>query len=290
MDEKGAERELPLQGHFATNVAWHPDNRSLLFSGWDKTFKPGVFEISLEKDEIGQVYSSDTVDMKTGKGAMVNINLIEGAGKIMFFKLLGGGDVEVITCMPDGRDPKVILHGVKIPMWGSPSPDGNNICYRLGDSLMVISVSDGTTRHIGASTLNLEATWAPDGESLLFREERELKIYFPEKNISRTIYQAPAGKAIGGLEVYATAWSPDGKHIVITESDAPESSVSPQKVIMIDADDGSPGMSVEAPAGYRLSELRWSPDGSRVLATGKSTGSTGAPGYEYWVMENFLPK
>jgi Tol biopolymer transport system component len=208
----------------------------------------------------------------------------------MFFKLLGGGDVEVITCMPDGQDPRVVLHGVNMPMWGLPSPDGNNICYQLGDSLMVISVSDGTTRHIGTSTLTREATWAPDGESLLFREGRELKIYSPEENISRTIYQAPAGKAIGGMEAYATAWSPDGIHIVITEGDAQASSVSPQKVIMIDADNGSPDMSVEVPAGYRLSELRWSPDGSRVLATGKSTGSTGAPGYEYWVMENFLPK
>ena len=289
MDEKKVERELPLQGHFATNVAWHPDNRSLFFSGWDKTYKSGVFEISLDNDAIRPVYS-DTVDMKTGKGALVNINLIQGAGKIMFFKLLGGGDVEVITCKPDGQDLKAVLHGVKMPMWGSPSPDGNNICYRLGDSLMVISVSDGTTRHIGSSTINLEATWAPDGESLLFREGRELKMYSPEENINHTIYQAPEGKAIGGMEAYATAWSPDGKHIVITEGDAPASSVSPQKVIMIDADNGSQGMFVEVPAGYRLSELRWSPDGSRVLATGKSTGSTGAPRYEYWVMENFLPK
>jgi Tol biopolymer transport system component len=155
---------------------------------------------------------------------------------------------------------------------------------------MVISVLNGSTKYVGSSTLNLEATWAPDGESLLFRKGRELKIHSLEENISRTIYQAPAGKAIGGLEVYASAWSPDGKHIVITESDASVSATSLQKIIIINTGDGSVGTLGEAPAGYRLSELRWSPDGSRVLATGKSTGSTGAPGYEYWVMENFLPK
>jgi dipeptidyl aminopeptidase/acylaminoacyl peptidase len=46
----------------------------------------------------------------------------------------------------------------------------------------------------------------------------------------------------------------------------------------------------EAPIGYRLKELRWSPDGSRVMATGNSIRNVPASTYEYWVLENFLPK
>jgi len=99
---------------------------------------------------------------------------------------------------------------------------------------MVISVSNGTTKYLGSSNSILEATWAPNGESLIFREGSGLKIYSLKENDARTLYQTPAG--------------------------------------------------------YPLSELRWSPDGNRIVATGKSISSARAPMYEYWIMENFLPK
>jgi Tol biopolymer transport system component len=290
MDEKGVERELSLQGHYATNIAWHPENNTLFFTGWDKTQKTGVFEVSLAKEDIKLVYSSDTVDMKTGKGRLVNINLIPKAGKIMFFKLLEGGYVEILSCMPDGLNPAVVIPRVKIPVWGLPSPDGYKICYPSGDSLMVISVSDGIPRHIGSSTLNLEAAWAPNSEKLMFREGNNLRVFSVKGNTSITLYQAPAGKTIGGMEMYANAWSPNGGRFIFTERDTSVLSTSPQRLIMINPEDRSVSNYGEAPEGYRLTELRWSPDGSRVLATGKSTGSTGAPRYEYWILENFLPR
>ncbi len=59
---------------------------------------------------------------------------------------------------------------------------------------------------------------------------------------------------------------------------------------MINLIDGSTSALGEAPGGYRLSELRWSPDGSKVIATGNSISTKQAPAYEYWVLENFLPK
>ena len=155
---------------------------------------------------------------------------------------------------------------------------------------MVISVSDGTPRHIGSSTINLEATWAPNGENLMFREGSSLRIFSVKGNTSLTLYQAPAGKTIGGMEMYADSWSPRGNNFIFTERDTSALSTSPQKLIVINPGDGSVSKMGEAPFGYRLTELRWSPDGSRVLATGKSTGSTGAPRYEYWILENFLPK
>ena len=290
MDEKGAERELPLQGHYATNIAWHPENNTLFFTGWDKTQKTGVYEVSLAKEEIKLVYSSDMVDMKTGKGRLVNINLIPDAGKMMFFKLLEGGYVEVLTCMPDGLNPAVVIPRVKMPMWGLPSPDGYNICYRSGDSLMVVSVSDGIPRQIGSSTVNLEATWSSNGENLMFREGSSLRVYSVKGKVTRTSYQPPAGKTIGGIEMYANIWSPDGNRVIITEQDTSSTSISPQKLILINPVDGSFNALGEAPKGYRLSELRWSPDGSKVIATGNSISTKQAPAYEYWVLENFLPK
>lgn len=290
MDEKGVEREIALESHYAVNIAWHPDNKTLFFAGWNKTLIPGIYEVLFETGEIKPVYQNDNFDFKKNKGILVNINLLPGAGEMMFFEFQGNDLVEIITLRPGAQQPKVVLPAVKMPIWGLPSPNGENICYPLGDSLMVISVLNGSTKYVGSSTRDLEATWSPHGDNLLFREGSLLKIFSIKENNTTILYQAPAGKAIGGMEMYATAWSPDGKRILITESDASASSVSPHKVIMIDADDGSPGMSVEAPADYRLTELRWSPDGSRVLATGKSTGSTSAPRYEYWVIENFLPK
>jgi len=290
LDEKGAERELPLRGHYIVNLAWHPGNQSLFFAGFDKAFKAGIYEVSLGKDEIRSVYSGDTIDMKTFKGALININLLPDIGKMMFFRTLGNGDVEVLTCDPDGQQPAVVLSRVNMPVWGLPSPNGENICYRVGDSLKLVSVSNGVSRHIGSASLNLEAAWAPNSESLMFREGTGLKIFSLKENTSHTLYQAPAGKTIGGMEIYATSWSKDGGRFIFTERDTSELSTSPQKLFLINPGDGSLKTLGEAPEGYHLSELRWSPDGNKIVATGKSISSEHAPGYEYWVMENFLPK
>jgi Tol biopolymer transport system component len=290
LDEKGAERELPLQGHFVVNVAWHPDNRSLFFAGMDKTFKAGIYEISLENDEIKSVYSGKTVDMQTYKDALININLLLDTRKIMFFRILEKGDVEILTCETDGQQPTVVMPRIKMPIWGLPSSDGENICYRIGDSLMVVTLSNGAIKYIGSSTDNLEVTWAPNGEKLMFKEVSGLKIFSLKENSARTLYQVPAGKTIGGMEMYANSWSPNGNRFIITERDTSATSTSPQKLIMINLSDGSTSALGEAPGGYPLSELRWSPDGSKVIATGQSISSTRAPIYEYWVIENFLPK
>jgi len=290
MDEKGAERELPLQGHYATNIAWHPENRSVLFTGWDKTNKSGVFEVSLDKGELKPVYSGEIFDMKTLKGAMVNINLLPDVGKIMFFRFLDKENVEVITCNPDGQQPEVVIPRVKMPLWGFPSPTGENICYRLGDSLMIVSAIDGKTQLIGTSTINLEASWSSNGDKLLFREGSNLKIFSVKEKIARTLYKASPGKTIGGMEMYSNTWSPNGNHVILTEQDTSAASVSPQKLILVNPADGSISVLGEAPKGYRMKELRWSPDGSRVMATGNSIRNVPASTYEYWVLENFLPK
>ena len=290
LEENGAEKELSLQGHYAVNVAWNPENRSLFFAGYDKSSRSGIFEISLENNEIKSVYSGEVIEMKTFKNALINICLLPDAGKMMFFRLLEKGNVEVLTCRPDGQQPTVVMSRMKMPVWGLPSSGGENICYRIGDSLMVVSISDGKTKYLGFSNSILEATWAPKGESLVFREGSGLKIFSIKDNISRTLYQAPAGKTIGGMEMYANSWSPNGNRFIITERDTSATSTSPQKLLMINLSDGSTSALGEAPAGYPLSELRWSPDGSKVIATGKSKSSASTPIYEYWVMENVLPK
>jgi len=290
LDEKGTEIELPLQGYYATNIAWHPDNRSLFFTGWDKAYKTGVFEISLGKDGVKTVHSGETLDLKTYKGGLVNINLIQEAGKMMFFKLLGNGVVDVLTCNPDGQQLSVVLSHIKMPVWGLPSPTGENIDYRIGDSLMVISVPNGATKHIGSSTSNLESAWAPHGESLMFREGSAQRIFSLKDNTTRTLYQAPAGKTIGGMEMYANSWSPNGNRVILTEQDTSAISASLQKIILVNPADGSFSVLGEAPKGYRLKELRWSPDGSKAIATCNSSVNARVPTYEYWVLENFLPK
>ena len=155
---------------------------------------------------------------------------------------------------------------------------------------MVISVSDRMPRLIGSSTVNLEATWSPNGENLMFREDSSLRVFSVKGKITRTLYQAPAGKTIGGMEMYANIWSPDGNRVIITEQDTSASSPSPQKLIMINPVNGSASMLGEAPLGCRLSELRWSPDGSKVIATGNSINTKSSQRYEYWMLENFLPE
>lgn len=177
---------------------------------------------------------------------------------------------------------------MNMPVWGLPSPTGEHICYRIGDSLMIVSISNGALKHIGSATMDLEATWAPHGENLLFREGPRLRVFSLNENASRTLYEARPVKTIGGMEMYGTVWSPDGSHVIFTQRDTSASSTSPQKLFLISPSGGSLKTVGEAPEGYRLSEIRWSPDGSKIVATGKSTRSARAPLYEYWVMENLL--
>jgi len=176
-----------------------------------------------------------------------------------------------------------------MPVWGLPSPDGADIFFKLGDSLMVASVSNGKTKLIGSSPLYLEATWSPDSESLIFNQGSRLMIFSVKDSSTRTLYQAPGGKTIGGMEMYANSWSPNGNYFVFTERDTSVSITPPQKINITNTGDGSVRTVGEAPAGYRLSELRWSPDGSRVIATGNTVSNKQAQQYEYWVLENFLP-
>jgi Tol biopolymer transport system component len=290
LSENGIERELPLQGHYVVNLAWHPGNRSLIFAGWDKDYNAGIFEVALENEGIKSIYKGEKVDLKAQKGGLYNINFLPGTGKMMFFKSMGKGYDDVMTCDPDGKNSMVVFSGLKLRYWGLPSPNGENICYRTGDSLMVVSVKDRKTKLIGSSTSTLEATWSPHGENLMFREGPRLKVYLLKENTSRILYETPAGKMIGGMEIYAQSWSPDGKHFVFTERDTSSVSNSTQKIFLINPGDGSLKTLGEAPKGYRLSDLRWSPDGSRVVATGNSINKVRTSMYEYWVLENFLPK
>lgn len=290
LNEKGSEQELPLQGFDVVNVAWHPGNQSLIFAGWDKEYNAGIFEVSLEKEEIKTIYSGEKVDLRAQTGGLGNILFLSDIGKLMFFRGMGKGNMDVITCDPDGQNMSVAIPGLKTDYWSLPSPSGEHICYRTVDSLMIISVLDRRSRYIGSYTPHLEATWSPNSESLMFREGSRLKIFSLKGNTSRTLYEAPSGKTIGGMEIYAPAWSPDGNSFIFTERDTSAISTSLQQLFLINPGNGSIKQLGEVPDGYQLSELRWSPDGSKVVATGRSISNIGAPVYTYWVMENFLPE
>lgn len=290
LNEKGAEQELPLQGYDVVNVAWHPGNQSLIFAGWDKEYNAGIFEISLEKEEIKTIYSGEKVDLRAQKGGLGNILFLPNTGKLIFSRGMGKGRMDALTCDPDGQNLAVVFPGLKTDYWSLTSPAGEHICYRTGDSLMIVSVSDRRTSYIGAYTPRLEATWSPNSESLMYRQGSSLKMFSLTGNASRTLYEAPAGKTIGGMEIYSPSWSPDGNRFIFTERDTSAISTARQKLILLNPGNGSVKQLGEVPDGYQLSELRWSPDGSKVMATGRSISSTKAQLYNYWVMENFLPK
>ncbi len=249
LDEKGAEQELPLQGHDIVNVAWHPGNQSLIFAGWDKEYNAGIFEVSPDKEGIKAIYKGEKVDLRAQKGGLGNILFLPGIDKLIFLRGMGKGCMDIITCDPDGNNIEVVLPCLKTNYWSLPSPSGEHICYRTSDSLMIISVLDRITRYIGPYTPYLEATWSPDSESLMYRENSRFKIFSLKSNTSRILYEAPAGKTIGGMEIFAPAWSPDGNSFIFTERDTSAVSASPRN-FSNKPGNGSFKQLGEAPDGY----------------------------------------
>ena len=131
----------------------------------------------------------------------------------------------------------------------------------------------------------MPGTWSPDSRHLLWGDGQRLKVYSVEDRQSETLFEAGVDQAL--LDDWL--WSPNGRFIVFGLRDTASETNPAEFFIMPAAERGTPTLLARAPGGFtRFGGLRWSRDGRKILATGGGSGPARA-GYEYWIMENFLP-
>jgi Tol biopolymer transport system component len=287
LNDDGTERELALRGHYATSVAWHPNGTHLLFVGWDSSWKAGLYQISTATQEISIVCQGERIERGSFAGALVNLHYLPASRKLMYFKLLGGPDTEAIACNVDGANLHTLLSRVRMPMWGWPAPDGAHVSYLLGDTLKVLPLPGDSSKAITVGSpvkVGGFSGWSPDGSQLLWMQRTKLNLYFLHNGQSRTLHEVAGTKSL-----VDAIWSPDGSQVVFVVSDSAASAA--HEIYVLDQRNASVRKLSDAPNEYPIiTDLQWSPGGTQILASGETAAGSQAPIYEYWIMENFLPK
>jgi hypothetical protein len=158
--------------HLACDV-WSPEGARVLCGGWDDS-----------QPERNGVYTRRASD---------------------------GGDVQLVTLVPDGAR----VAG------GDYSPDGTQIVFLRNsapdpekNALFVVNTDGSGVEQITdwgmAGCCN--ASWSPDGKTILFDARDRLYLVQPDGS---DLYEIPL-PVEGGYSAYEPAWSPDGTHLVFS--------------------------------------------------------------------------
>ncbi len=192
----------------------------------------------------------------------------QGEGRIAFYSNRDGND-EIYVMNAGGSGVRNLTNnptGDLVPAW---SPDGSKIAfwsYRDGAWDIYVMNADGSeVRNVSNSaSVDKLPAWSPDGTQIAFRSNRDgnWEIYVVNVDGSglRNLTNNPA------YEV-APAWSPEGGKIAFVSSPRGR----PAQVYLVNADGSgkrqltnNPGTVGEKVQTVSLSQLAWSPDGSKI--------------------------
>jgi len=289
LDESGTETEIRLRAHYVNTLAWHPDGIHLLFAGFDSASIAGISQISTDTQEIRTLYMGEHFDHGTFAGFLLGLNYAAVTSKLIFVKQLTERRMEIYSAGLSGKDVQLISPPLGMSRPVRSSPDGKFLCYTIADTLFLFSVDRQTPHSLGISSPGRPVDfgcWSPSGQQMVWTDGRKLILLSLETNLSRTLYEVSTDKLPGN-----STWSPNGSFIVFVVKDSSAIPLNRPELHIVSPQGGSVRRLAEAPKGYDiLEDLQWSPDGGKIMATGRSAASLKAPFVEYWVMENFLPK
>ena len=190
--------------------------------------------------------------------------------KIVFSSERNG--VEGVYVMDDDGSNQTLLTDAFSPFPHSWSPDGKQILFSRGSSVLFLMNPDGTNiRQLTENDGNYinKASFSPDGKFIVYSgiDEIDDKSKYVVKVLN---IETGKIKVISDRLIIQCDWSPDGKHIIFAEALSPNRSST---IWIMDADGHNPRELIPNPGRqadnftiYR-EHPRWSPDGQKVVWT-----------------------
>ena len=288
-----SEEEISANGYYAGNVEWSPDGASLLFPGFiPPDGQAGIFRVPLDTRRIVPLHLGERLG-RGHKGAFVNLQWLPLVKRFTFNRLAGTDRLEIFTMDADGRQVEQVAEA-PTSYWTWPSPDAQHVAYRQGQELKLLTLADKASKPLATFPEGTDVSgpaWSPDGREIAFSETRRVQVLSPIDGIPRTLVEAPAGYAIGGISFWSgLAWSPDGRHIAYLQREMPAKRGSRSEVWIVPAAGGTSRRAAVAPASHPLlSDVAWHPGGTKIFVTGGTGEGQVKAGYQHWVIEGFLP-
>lgn len=202
-------------GYYGRGMSWSPDGRSIVFSGWDREKRTGIFLIRIETGDVKLL-----VPLVPLEGIAPNFDpswapdsktIAYGYESNVYVVNIEDGKPRRITA-PEEREHKRA---------GRPvfAPDGRSVAYIVGQRILATTIDGQETREL----LHLENEkqiinifdWSPDGRHIVFTPGNN-EIWCAPTDGGEPFRIGDISNMGGKAWAWAPKWSPKGDAIIFT--------------------------------------------------------------------------
>lgn len=237
-------------------LAWTPDGRFLAVGG-------------TLADTVGGFANTDELRIYSFNGSTLTAVTSQPYGTA------GAGQIYDLSWNPDGKT--IALVGrIQAAVGGFPAADSIRLYSFNGTSLTAL-----TSQPYGPGSQTLRAAWSPDGKTLAigggsptavggFANTDQLRLYSFNGSTLTALTSRPYGSS-SAFNVYALAWSPDGKSLTFGGDlgGGPKA----EQLSVFSFTGSTLKFTASQPYGIQITWIDWSPDGKTLAVTGQSTGT-----------------
>lgn len=193
---------------------------------------------------------------------------------------------DIFIMNADGSNQRRLTDHPKLDVAPSWSPDGEYLTFDSGRSGKVeIYIMEIATRNIrqltqtdGVDDFVANPEWSPDGTQIVYEYSkaghgRHIYIMDVDGGNARPLLKKLRRGIWGGVILgFAPSWSPDGKHILYSDSEFVAGRGRVEDSILIVDRDSRQLQALNTPKRWRIEDVRWADDGGAVLFPGIPKG------------------